>query len=143
MGFTDSHPAVCINLLNCQDDKSSLLLQKWDLLHRLQFVSFLFHHCLTFQHVPQHSKPFSHICSAAARKKGRKEGRKEGRKVFLCAKGGKGLTWRRGGLEHELYSQISIISFTSNNKQPIASLQHRRNPGTTKPRKVVRYIHPH
>jgi hypothetical protein len=139
MGFTDKHPAVCINLLNCQDDKSSLLLQKWDLLHRLQFVSFLFHQCLTFQQVPQHSKPFSHICSAAARKKGRKEGRK----VFLCAKGGKGLTWRRGGLEHELYSQISIISFTSNSKQSIASLQHRRNPGTTKPRKAVRYIHPH
>jgi uncharacterized protein Veg len=72
-----------------------------------------------------------------------KEEGKEGRKVFLCAKGGKGLTWRRGGLEHELYSQISIISFTSNSKQSIASLQHRRNPGTTKPRKAVRYIHSH
>jgi hypothetical protein len=82
---------------------------------------------------------FPHMLSSSSKEEG-KEGRKEG---FLCAKGGKGLTWRRGGLEHELYSQISIISFTSNSKQSIASLQHRRNPGTTKPRKAVRYIHPH
>jgi hypothetical protein len=58
-------------------------------------------------------------------------------------KGEKRLTWRRGGLEHELYSQIPIITFTSNSKQSIASLQHRRNPGTTKLRKAIRYTHPH
>jgi len=47
------------------------------------FFSFLFHQCLIFQQVPQHSKPFSHICSAAAaRKKGRKEGR-----IFMCKRG--------------------------------------------------------
>jgi hypothetical protein len=80
---------------------------------------------------------FSHMLSSS------KEKRKEGREVFNVQKGEKRLTWRRGGLEHELYSQISIISFTSNSKQSITSLQHRRNPGTTKPRQAVRYTHPH
>jgi hypothetical protein len=79
---------------------------------------------------------------SSSKEEGKEEG-KEGRKVFYVQKGETRLTWRRGGLEHELYSQISIISFTSNSKQSIASLQHRRNPGTTKPRKAVRYTHPH
>jgi hypothetical protein len=81
---------------------------------------------------------FPHMLSSSTKEEG-----KEGRKVFSVQKGGKRLTWRRGGLEHELYSKISIISFTSNSKQSIASLQHRRNPATTKPRKAVRYTRPH
>jgi hypothetical protein len=81
---------------------------------------------------------FPHMLSSSSKEEG-----KERRKVFYVQKGEKRLTWGRGGLEHELYSQISIISFTSNSKQSIASLKHRRNPGTTKPRTAVRYKDPH